>query len=479
MANGSLAVGTVIKTKYGGSIKVEKYLAEGGQGEVYVVACNGGKDKKALKWYKTAALGKDPHAFYENIEENIKRGSPDKAFLWPEDITEWVDGTFGYITELFPDNYYVLTEFMLCHVRFKSFRTVVDAALRIVSACYIIHNVGYTCQNLNDENIFIEPETGKVRIGGIDYVGPDGGYTAFLEMPDACINIDINGYFDYENYTRNLKGKTDYTAPEIIVGDVTPNSLSDRFSMAVLLFILFTNTHPLKGKRYMKPAMTLEDERILLGSDPLFIMDPDNGDNGPDPVAHASVLQIWPCLPDYIKQIFLRVFSQEALQNPMTRPTELDWLRVLTRFRSDIVQCSACGNEVFTQDGRSCCCDACRKMVNIPFRLELEDYSIPAIRNSRIYRCQLGICNEGEALSPVAQVVEKVDQPGVYGLRNRSGFVWDAVTSEGAHYKVNPREVVRVKDGIRLEMMDATVIIRENSREGCEEEQPEMWDDWS
>ena len=479
MANGSLAVGTVIKTKYGGSIKVEKYLAEGGQGEVYVVACNGGKDKKALKWYKTAALGKDPHAFYENIEENIKRGSPDKAFLWPEDITEWVDGTFGYITELFPDNYYVLTEFMLCHVRFKSFRTVVDAALRIVSACYIIHNVGYTCQNLNDENIFIEPETGKVRIGGIDYVGPDGGYTAFLEMPDACINIDINGYFDYENYTRNLKGKTDYTAPEIIVGDVTPNSLSDRFSMAVLLFILFTNTHPLKGKRYMKPAMTLEDERILLGSDPLFIMDPDNGDNGPDPVAHASVLQIWPCLPDYIKQIFLRVFSQEALQNPMTRPTELDWLRVLTRFRSDIVQCSACGNEVFTQDGRSCCCDACRKMVNIPFRLELEDYSIPAIRNSRIYRCQLGICNEGEALSPVAQVVEKVDQPGVYGLRNRSGFVWDAVTSEGAHYKVNPREVVRVKDGIRLEMMDAMVIIRENSREGCEEEQPEMWDDWS
>lgn len=102
MANGSLAVGTVIKTKYGGSIKVEKYLAEGGQGEVYVVACNGGKEKKALKWYKTAALGKDPRAFYENIEENIKRGSPDKAFLWPEDITEWTDGTFGYVMGLRP-----------------------------------------------------------------------------------------------------------------------------------------------------------------------------------------------------------------------------------------------------------------------------------------------------------------------------------------------------------------------------------------
>ena len=116
-------------------------------------------------------------------------------------------------------------------------------------------------------------------------------------------------------------------------------------------------------------------------------------------------------------------------------------------------------------------------MVNIPFRLELKDYSIPAVRNSRIYRCQLGICNESEALSPVAQVVEKVDQPGIYGLRNRSGFVWDAVTSKGAARKVGANEVVPIKAGIQLKMLDATVIIRENSREGCGEEQPEMWDD--
>lgn len=369
MANGSLAVGTVIKTKYGGSIKVEKYLAEGGQGEVYVVACNGGKEKKALKWYKTAALGKDPRAFYENIEENIKRGSPDKAFLWPEDITEWTDGTFGYVMGLRPSSYHEITEFMLCNVRFKSFRTVVDAALRIVSAYRILHNAGYSYQDLNDGNFFVDPDTGKVLICDNDNVAPDG-------------------------YVTGIAGKPGYMAPEIVVGDASPNSLTDRFSMAVILFILFTNTHPLKGKRYMKPALTPEDERILLGSDPLFIMDPDNDDNGPHPVAHANVRMIWPCLPDYVQQIFLQAFSQKALKKASARPKELDWLRVLTRFRSEIVACPACGNEIFTQDGRSCRCDVCRKPLNIPFRLELEDYSIPAVRNSRIYRCQLGICNE-------------------------------------------------------------------------------------
>ena len=437
MDNGSLNAGTVIKTKYGGSVKVEKHIADGGRGEVYIVTCNGSKTQKALVWYRPYALGANPCAFYDRIDQNIKRGSPDPIFLWPEDITEWVNGTFGYVMALRPSNYYELTEFMLCNVRFKSFRTIVDAALRIVSAYRILHNAGYSYQDLNDGNFFIDPNTGKVLICDNDNVAPDG-------------------------YETGIAGKPGYMAPEIVVGNATPNSLTDRFSMAVLLFILFTNTHPLKGKRYMKPALTPEDERILLGSDPLFIMDPDNQDNAPHPVAHANILHIWPCLPDYMKQIFLQAFSQKALKKASARPKELDWLRVLTRFRSEIIPCPACGNEIFTQDGRSCKCDGCGKPLHIFFRLELEDYSIPAIRNARIYRCQLGICNESEALAPVAQVVERADHPGVYSLRNRSGHRWDAVTSKGVARKVAADEVVPVKDGIQLTINGAKVLMKEN-----------------
>ena len=437
MDNGSLKAGTVIKTKYGGSVKVEKHIADGGRGEVYIVTCNGSKTQKALVWYRPYALGANPCAFYDRIDQNIKRGSPDPIFLWPEDITQWLNGTFGYVIALFPHHYYALTDFMLCSVRFKSFRTISDAALQIVSAYCILHHAGYTCQNMSDGNIFIDPVTGKILICYDDDITPDGCNAGIRIQPD-------------------------YAAPEIVVGNATPNSLTDRFSMAVLLFILFTNTHPLKGKRYMKPALTPEDERILLGSDPLFIMDPDNQDNAPHPVAHANVLHIWPCLPDYMKQIFLQAFSQKALKKASARPKELDWLRVLTRFRSEIIPCPACGNEIFTQDGRSCKCDGCGKPLHIFFRLELEDYSIPAIRNARIYRCQLGICNESEALAPVAQVVERADHPGVYSLRNRSGHRWDAVTSKGVARKVAADEVVPVKDGIQLTINGAKILIKEN-----------------
>ena len=77
----------------GSPIKVVKWLAEGGQGDVYVVEQLG--QQKALKWYKPNGMGKDPKAFYENLKHNYIKQSPDKnVFLWPEDITEWVDGSF-------------------------------------------------------------------------------------------------------------------------------------------------------------------------------------------------------------------------------------------------------------------------------------------------------------------------------------------------------------------------------------------------
>ena len=59
--------GKVIKTDFGAPIKIVKYLASGGQGDVYI-AEYGGK-QKALKWYK-----KHPGAaFKKNLADNICR----------------------------------------------------------------------------------------------------------------------------------------------------------------------------------------------------------------------------------------------------------------------------------------------------------------------------------------------------------------------------------------------------------------------
>lgn len=425
--------GLRMKTEFNRELEVTRFLGEGGQGEVYLARYDG--RPAALKWYKENSL-KNPKAFRENLNQNVMRGAPSSEFLWPLDLTPWDRNSFGYVMDLRPEGYYDITDFTLCHVRFPSYKAVIDACLSIVSAFRILHNDGYSYQDLNDGNFFINPATGKVLIGDNDNVAPDKTETGII-------------------------GKPRYMAPEIVMRRNKPDSLSDRFSMSVILYMLFCLNHPLEGKRYLVPALTPSLEEKLYGSEALFMMDPDNKANAPDPAAHRNSLTVWKRLPDYMRTLFLDAFSQKALQNPSARPSEAVWLNNLTRFRSEIVPCP-CGNEIFTQDGRPSACEQCGRMARIPYRLRLSQYEIPAVRGSRVYRCQLGVCDATDALNPVGMVIAKRDNPDALGIRNKSGHIWRAVTTKGEARKVAHDEIIPLKDGIRFEASGETIEILAN-----------------
>lgn len=429
-----LSAGYRIKTLLGKDVIIEKWLAEGGQGDVYVVKYNG--EQKALKWYKPKGMGKKPKAFYENLKSNAMRGAPSPEFLWPLDVTEWVDGVFGYVMDLRPEGYYEVCDYMLTNVRFASYKTVIDAALHIVSAYRILHNMGYSYQDLNDGNFFINPQNGKVLICDNDNVAPNGTETGIV-------------------------GKPRYMAPEIVMGKKMPDNLSDRFSMSVILFILFCMTHPLEGKRSLVPSLSPEIQEKLYGSEALFIMDPNDKSNAPDPKIHKNMKVVWPCLPEYMREIFLKAFDQKAMTNPNARPKELDWINCLVRFRSEIVQCQ-CGNEIFTEDGAACACESCRRKANIPFRLVFSEYAIPGIAGSRIYRCQLGTCNANDALNPVGQVLTNKNDPSLLGIKNMSDKSWNATTPSGKAKRVMPGDVIPLKAGITFTINEETIKIESN-----------------
>ena len=153
--------GKILKTTLDEPVKIIKYIAGGGQGDVYVVEYQG--KQKALKWYKN--VGNNPKAFYNNLERNVKKGSPDKAFLWAEALMARTEGSFGYIMDLRPKDYHELSEFIIArNVRFPSFKAVVEACIQIVSAFRVLHNKGYSYQDLNDGNFFINPKTADVLI---------------------------------------------------------------------------------------------------------------------------------------------------------------------------------------------------------------------------------------------------------------------------------------------------------------------------
>lgn len=420
------APGKIIPTCSGIPAKVVKYLAEGGQGAVYVVEYGG--EKKAMKWYKDGAL-KNSDLFYKNLVKNAEKGSPDPAFLWPITATEQVDGSFGYIMDLRTEGYYELCDFTLAKVTFTSFKAATEACIRIVSAFRLLHNSGYCYQDMNDGNFFINPKTGDVRICDNDNITANKTDTFILGTPR-------------------------YMAPEIVVsgGREKPNTQTDRFSLAVVLFMILCMNHPLEGKHWLVPCLTPAMEKKLYGSDAVFIFDRDDDSNRPVKGVHDNVLQRWKYMPSYIQDAFFTAFSKEAIHNPARRLRELDWLKVLVRFQSDIVRCPHCRNEVFIQDASDTRCDDCGRTVEVKHTLKLADYSITAAKGTRIYRCQLGACNADDALDRIGVIVSRDDDPNMLGFRNMTKDTFLAITPSGKQKQLKAGDVVPLKAGITLQL---------------------------
>ena len=118
----------------GGSITVEKELARGGQGIVYL-AQFGGK-KYALKWFFEDYIQNEK--FIRNIKRNVEKGSPGKAFIWPLLFVEDARGK-GYLMELYPDdpNFCEMQRFISGKengVAFANFNAMINAALNLCEA---------------------------------------------------------------------------------------------------------------------------------------------------------------------------------------------------------------------------------------------------------------------------------------------------------------------------------------------------------
>lgn len=427
--------GTELTTKFNCKIIVGELLGSGGQGDVYKVDYN--DEPKALKWYKKQALGENPQDFKALLETNIANGAPSKEFLWPTDITLDYDGTFGYIMDLRPDGFYEVSAFMLRKQTFKSFNVIVKACMNIATAFRQLHMAGYSYQDMNDGNFFINPITGDVLICDNDNVAPDG------------------------NTTSRILGKPGYMAPEIVMGINKPNKFSDRYSLAVILFILICSQRPLEGKRITQSdCVTPEQQEKIYGSEALFIMDPDDDSNRPDPVIHRNVNIIWPSLPSYMQDIFLKAFSQESLKTPPKRPEEFEWIKLLVRFSCDTIQCS-CGNDIFAHDEVFGPCDnsKCKKQPYYTSKIKLKNYSICAVAGTVIYRCQLGITDPAEALDKIGKIRSHPKDPTKIALFSLEEKPWVATTPSGKTKEVKFKENVPTNPGISIKTSDGKSMI--------------------
>ena len=430
-----LQPGTRLRTKFNKELEVVKQLGDGSQGIVYSVMYDG--RPMALKWYRPKVFA-NRQRFIDNLRDNIMHGKLTDEFLWPVDMTDVVDGSFGYVMELRPEGYVEAGDLFIQPKLFPSYHRAIDTCMGIVNAFRVLHNQGYCYQDVSGGNFFVNPRLGKVLICDNDNVAPAGTDTG-------------------------IRGTPRFMAPEIVVENSVPSVQSDRHSMSVLIFLLLLVQHPLEGVRYTKAGvLDGATQKYIYGTDPVFIMDPEDATNRPDPI-HPNALKVWPCLPEHMQRMFLRAFSKEALFNPSRRPTELEWIRELTRFRSEVVSCT-CGNEVFMQNAKPVVCDnpECGRVVRVPLRADLSSYSLPFVDDTRLYRCQTCICNADVALEPLAWVTGTVERADVLGIENISHGTW-TVSQGGSEHAVMPGRTVQVIPDMKLTLNDEIIYIRRNA----------------
>lgn len=410
------------------SCRIERFLGGGGQGEVYQ-ATLGGKPV-AVKWYFPRTATSEQRA---TLEDLVRQKAPNERFLWPQEMVS--DGKsvgFGYVMGLRQARYRGIIDLMKRRVS-PSLHMLATACYQLTDSYYQLHAAGLCYRDISFGNVFFDPNTGDVLICDNDNV--------------AINNVPTGG----------VLGTPRFMAPEVVRREALPSRDTDLYSLAVLLFYLLMIQHPLDGKRELAiKCLDLPALEKLYGFDPLFIFDPQDESNRPDPTVHRNALAFWPIYPQSLKELFTRSFTSGLHDPRHGRVKETEWRTALIQLRDAIFPCPNCNAENFYDDSAEISiqreCWACKQTLHTPLRLLLDGKRFVALNhNTQLYSHHLDR-NGSYRFTPVlAEVSRHPHEPNVWGLKNLSSDKWTVIRPDGAMNDVPPGRTVRLDRGVNLQ----------------------------
>lgn len=421
---------TVITVSSGIECQVEQFLGGGGQGEVYRAGLAG--KQVALKWYFPSSATAEQWAALQTL---VQRGAPNDRFLWPLELAtcQGIAG-FGYIMPLRDSRYKSIVDVMKRRVE-PSFRAIVTAGLELSNSYLQLHSKGLCYRDISFGNVFFDPNTGEVLICDNDNVAVDG------------------------HARGGVLGTPRFMAPEIVRGQAVPSTHTDLFSLAVLLFYLCMVHHPLEGKKEFSikcldlPAMTK-----LYGTEPVFIFDPANDSNRPVPGSHDNALEFWPIYPEFVRNLFIRAFT-EGIRDPRHgRVRESEWRGAMAQLRDSLIYCGSCGAENFydaevlkASGGKPSLCWSCKKETRLPPRLRVGSHVIMLNHDTQLFPHHIDDERLYDFSHAIAVVAQHPAHPHIWGLTNLSSQKWVTTAADGAVKDVDPGRSVSLALGTKIQ----------------------------
>ena len=126
----------------------------------------------------------------------------------------------------------------------------------------------------------------------------------FFDPASGDILVCDNDNAVVDGRQAGIEGTMEFMAPELVRADpgATPCTQTDLHSLAVLLFMMLMNHHPLLGAREYHIRLFDESAQALLyGREPVFIFDPADESNRPVPGYHETVLATGDAAPGSLR----------------------------------------------------------------------------------------------------------------------------------------------------------------------------------
>jgi serine/threonine protein kinase len=420
--------GDELRTATGLTCRVERFLGSGGQGEVHQGALQG--VSLAIKWYYPTTATAEQQALLSTM---IEIGAPHPRFLWPIDlVTRSRSDGFGYLMALREPRFKCISDLLRRKIH-TNFRCLAIAGEQLAGSFLPLHAKGLCYRDISHGNVFFDPANGDILV---------------------CDNDNVA----VESQAAGVQGTPRFMAPEIVRGEAKPSAHTDLFSLAILLFLMLVNHHPLEGRReadihcFDLPAM-----KLLYGTEPVFIFDPADTSNRPVPGMHGNALAFWPIYPGFLRELFTRSFT-EGLRDPAKRVRESEWRTAMFRLIDWIVYCPSCGAQCFYDSARRAgqaqggSCWSCRAPLVLPPRLRLgKSHLVMLNHDTKLYERHLDSLASSESGEAVAEVSRHPSDPRRWGLKNLSNSSWTATLADGSSRTVELGRSVGLTPGVRID----------------------------
>ncbi len=183
-----------------------------------------------------------------------------------------------------------------------NFLTRLQACTKIARAVRRMHFAGLAHSDLSNKNVLID-----------------------LKRGDACV-IDIDSLVVPGVAPPTVLGTPGYIAPEVMAGRAHPSIATDKHALAVLIYQILLNRHPLQGRKVRSSRSAEEDETLSMGAQALFVEHPRDRSNPPAYPIRVPMARLGP----WLERLFLKSFV-DGLHHPAQRADAAEWEIALYR----------------------------------------------------------------------------------------------------------------------------------------------------